>query len=372
MDSRAWHYPRTELTNRVFRYFEETGGRKITFFAERRKGKTEFLKLDLQPQAERRNYVPVYVNFWEQKDRPDLAFLVAITRALSEEAGIIKKGLKSLKLTGAGLGLELEFQRASVGDAQVLSELTARFDELVELKKPILLMLDEVQHLATSPSFENFTSWLRTKLDGHDGGIFTVFTGSSRDGLTRLFRRQKAPFYHASDIWPFEPLENAFVEHVIALYRERSGKSRAIPIDRAVAVFERFNRTPEHFVGIVRRMLDSGREDIDSVADEYEEELDEPGTFEAIFMELKPLDRSLLIRLTEAKPGDPGIYTAEGKEKLAEKMGLESISTSSIQNAVERLRSAGLIYQAEHGAWELEDPAFADWVAAFGNLSPGH
>jgi len=85
-------------------------------------------------------------------------------------------------------------------------ELRDRFEKLLHGKTQVLLCLDEVQHLATDTRFEPLVSFLRTLIDEHREKLFVVYTGSSRDGLQRLFSRRKAPLFRSSSQIDLPPL----------------------------------------------------------------------------------------------------------------------------------------------------------------------
>ena len=53
-------------------------------------------------------------------------------------------------------------------------------------------------------------------------------------------------------------------------------------------------------------------------------------------------------------------------DAFAEQLGLETLDTAPVQNAVNRLRRAGHIASVAQGQYELEDPYFADWIVTAG------
>ena len=60
-----WHYARPELAKKYLDLFEIGLTSARGLFARRRMGKTEFLKKDFIPAAEKKGYVVVYTNLWE-------------------------------------------------------------------------------------------------------------------------------------------------------------------------------------------------------------------------------------------------------------------------------------------------------------------
>lgn len=58
-----WHYPRTALAEQVMSLFNSGLSHALTFFAPRRKGKTEFLLKDIAPLAKEQGYQVFYFSF---------------------------------------------------------------------------------------------------------------------------------------------------------------------------------------------------------------------------------------------------------------------------------------------------------------------
>lgn len=95
----------------------------------------------------------------------------------------------------------------------------AAFSELETTNKPVLLLLDEVQHLATSPDFYDFTAALRSFMTARsDQKVKGIFSGSSQEGLAQLFKRTKAPFFNASSQLEFPELDenkNSVIQNAV-------------------------------------------------------------------------------------------------------------------------------------------------------------
>ncbi len=68
-----WHYPRPELANTFLRRFDPGPAEALTLFAQRRSGKTAFLKNDLAAAALATKLQPVYIDLWAHMDDPSLA-----------------------------------------------------------------------------------------------------------------------------------------------------------------------------------------------------------------------------------------------------------------------------------------------------------
>ena len=74
-----WHYPRPLLAKKYLDLFDMGLTSARGLFARRRMGKTEFLKKDFIPAAEKMGYHVVYTNLWELEIDPATA-LVNVAR----------------------------------------------------------------------------------------------------------------------------------------------------------------------------------------------------------------------------------------------------------------------------------------------------
>jgi hypothetical protein len=95
------------------------------------------------------------------------------------------------------VGVEKNSRGNAIANPAVNAPLTEKL--LAELedkagKKRLLLMIDEVQHLSTSRSFDPLTHALRTMLDKRQGRVKSIFTGSSRHYMNLLLNESQSPF----------------------------------------------------------------------------------------------------------------------------------------------------------------------------------
>ena len=73
-----WHYPRPLLAKKYLDLFDMGLTSARGLFARRRMGKTEFLKKDFIPAAEKAGYLVVYTNLWELEIDPATALVSAL------------------------------------------------------------------------------------------------------------------------------------------------------------------------------------------------------------------------------------------------------------------------------------------------------
>ncbi|MEJ2418798.1 MAG: hypothetical protein P8Y45_18065 [Exilibacterium sp.] len=130
-----WHFPRTDLAQAYLQQLE-AGLNSIAIFAERRKGKTEFLTEDLQPCARARGLRTAYINFWERKSDPVYCITQGVRRALEADSPrLLRKWKKEFTIK---LGV---FQAKSTASAEQHPEIASEaLDLLIAPKGGLLLM----------------------------------------------------------------------------------------------------------------------------------------------------------------------------------------------------------------------------------------
>ena len=195
-----WHFPRVELAEKLMDRFQIGATTALTLFAPRRMGKTEFVNKDLLPLAEKQGYITAYVNFWDRKQNPADSLIVGLTRAtgslkrtakLRSMLGRITGGSISTPIGGAGFTLE------DKGEADKLDIIQQLFDLLLKDGRPLLLALDEVQHLATDRKFEPIIFALRASSTPIGTGSCST-PDQAVTVLRKLFARRNAALFSSS------------------------------------------------------------------------------------------------------------------------------------------------------------------------------
>ena len=360
-----WHYPRKDLTERVMSAYDKGVSDTLTLFAPRRMGKTEFVRYDLIPEAAKRGYVPVYVSFWDNRDDPASALLLAIKAALAESnwwkrATSRLSGAKvSVKGSPTGeveASLSVTAAQPVAPDSTTLAELRNNVTERVKNNDRILLCLDEAQHLASSSAFENLVFFLRTILDENRESIRVMYTGSSRDGLRKLFSRRKAALFQSSSQIELPTLGAGFIEHMRSCFQQASG--RDFSFAEGQKAFNLLNRVPREFRSVIEKMALSGADDIlNEAALAYDDQM-EDGSYPAIWKSLKGIDQAVLIWIAH---GHASLYQETCRNYLADQLGVGTVETHTVQNAINRLRGEHLSL-VSHGTYEFEDARFRDWI----------
>jgi len=367
MMSIDWHFPRTDLTDKVLAAYDSGLSNTLTLFAPRRMGKTEFVLYDLIPGAAKRGYAPVYVSFWDNKDDPAAALLQAINTALTESSwweratNKLAGGRVSLRATAAGAiegTVEVNKGEPKAPDSDTLATLRTRFRSLLKKHDRILLCLDEVQHLATKPAFENLIFFLRTLLDENRESIRVMYTGSSRDDLRKLFSKRKAALFQSSSQIDLPELGSAFVNHMRDCYMEASKVE--FSLHDGLVAFQVLNHVPSQFRSLLEIMILNGYTDIVNTAALERDSQIEDSNYPNTWRSLKSIDQAILNWIAH---GGGGLYQDHCRKFVANHLGIDTsqVETHTIQNSINRLRGEhlSLVYQ---GYYEFEDANFRDWI----------
>ena len=361
-----WHYPRTGLADAVLGLFAGGLGSALTFFAPRRMGKTEFLRKDITPAAQARGWGVFYFSFLDEPEDVRAAFVAALGRFVRGDGWLarMREHLpRTVKVGGtvAGTGGNVEVTRTDAAGGQ---DLKALLDELGRRDSLTLLLLDEVQALATSPKHATFIAALRTGLDINKDRVKAIFTGSSREGLRRMFSQANAPFFHFGQNLDFPDMGPGFTDHLAAAYAASTGRQ----LDAAAlwTAFERLGKVPQMARALVERLALNPALDLETAADALAADLAEQRDFGSLWQSLTPLDRALLTHLAG---GDTGLFSEELRSLIGKELGgVPPLSVNAMQTAIRRLQRRGLATrQSTRGSYVLEDPNLAAWIRERGS-----
>lgn len=358
-----WHFPRSELAQQYMNAFDTGITGALALFAPRRMGKTEFVLLDLAPEAEARGYQVGYCSLWNLQDNPAKALRISL-ESISKKGDWMDKWSSyigvaselSANIAGASVKLKTNSHEEKVEEDDLLA-IIALLGQLASHKKPTLLLLDEVQHLANE-SYAPLVATLRTQFDQHRKKLHVVYTGSSRDGLQRMFRDRKAPMFHAAQQVDFPKLESDFVAFMLNAVKQASQQKLAL--GKATRIFSKMNHNPALFHHLLRHMVIKGIWDIERGYENFKELVDVDADFSALWDQCKATDCAVLTLL--AHHSQLGIYSDEARSYIGDEIGVEQVSVKVIQNAIERLRLNQVLYSPARGIWEFEDAGFKEWI----------
>ena len=60
--------------------------------------------------------------------------------------------------------------------------------------------------------------------------------------------------------------------------------------------------------------------------------------------------------------GERDMYSAEVRKRIGQKLGLDAVATSTVQNSLTRLRKANHVVRVNRGEHQIADPAFLRWI----------
>jgi len=374
-------YPRTELARELaarmlgrdplFNY-----GRSGLFLAgPRRTGKSTFLEHDLVPQIIQLGALPIYVDLWA-KPGADPAELIAeavrdalrkvdapsskIARA-PRRVGKLNVKTKVATVLEAEFGIEID----TVGEKEGTS-LAKAFKALNEqTRKPIVLIIDEVQHTQTSVAGSEMLFALKSARDALNvktpaaPQLIILATGSIRSKISTLVLKKGEAFYGAA-VADFPPLDGSFVEFVLRTKLTHL-RPEALPgVAAALKAFNLVGHRPEDFDLILQQAVISGKP--------LEEVLIERAILRRTEMlnELKrqlaaltPLQRAILRRMVEEE-GDFAPFTGASLAFYGECCGRagprKQPTNGDVQRALDSLeRKHRLIWRSARGAYALDD-----------------
>ncbi len=363
----AWHFPRPGLAQAYLDGFDLGLASARGLFARRRMGKSEFLKHDLLPAAQRAGYLAAYTNLWDDTAHPGQALASAILLA-TQPTGLAKfwAGLNTpvRTLKGGGklpLGIEatLELDLAQKEKAAVPA-IQAALQQADKASKRLLLVIDEAQVLA-APEHRAVAHSLRAGLDIRKARIKVLFAGSSEAALREMFSRAAAPFYNWAPLEPFPLLGREFVE---AMVRQLATVARhPLKLDDALTGFTALKETPEFFRWYIERYLMYPLQGQEQALTYTQARLHDDTGHATAWKQLSRADRAVLLL---AARGVQDLYGAATLKQLQALLGAPEVTPSVPRTSIRRLTGPKLQLMAriDHGAYRFEDPEFQAWVGA--------
>ena len=347
-------------------------GRPLAMFAPRRVGKTYFLDHDLAPAARQAKSLPVYADLWLQKSAP----LEAINHALEEslddvtvpgsEVGRLAR--TTVRKVGA-LGASVDF-----GDAPARRPLpSVRLQRPPRLRrpsplpqpsspvrrrrrKPILLMLDEIQALGEVAGGEKIIATLRAVLHKRRDILKSVFTGSSQETMVRMLSTAGSPMYQFTQLLDFPVLGDEFLQQLADHFAEvHPGKS--LSLEDLRRVFARIGFKPGLMRDLVKSLSAEGLTDVDAGVKRFLLEDRQVVGWSALLQPHDLFERAVLLTIAQGLPP----MGRDTLDTLATVQGSRP-TVAKVRAAIERLRRAGLLVKAGGGPTAVDDPLFAEYL----------
>jgi len=359
LTSDPWHFPRDALAASVVGALDSGIVSAITLFAPRRMGKTQFVCTDLGPLAARKGWLVAYCNLWDDKPNP-AGTLVATLAAAAEP---FKPGRRTGKVgVSASLGIVTASAEATeeVAARGAPAHITEAFNEFARAAaghgkgRRLLLIVDEIQHLASDRKHEPAAASLRTSLERHAGRVKAVFTGSSQLGLQRLFLDTRAPFFSPGGQMELPRLGADFVAFMVER-ANRTFREKASLAD-ATRVFEASGYSP-FFLRQAITVARLRELPLDRALDVVIEETLNEEALARRWSRLTAVERAVALAVMEDKPP----FAAASLEELGRAVG-KPLKPHQVQNALLRLEREGFVERAMRGGYAVADPMVSIWL----------
>ena len=361
-----WHFPRAAFAHKLVEQLDLGLASRLTLVAPRRKGKTEFLLFDLAPAAEKAGYEVVYASLWGNVNAPQQSVLDALRMAVearreqrSATAKILAAAVNRVKIDAMGIGAELEFaDRATGASGGDLAAVDRAIDELSPGDgSKLLLIFDEIQHLATDKAFTPLIYALRTSLDRRRE-VRVVFSGSSRGGIRRMFGDQDAPFYGFSTEVELPDLDQAFTDFLAKIFLEVTG--RTIDTASLLEQFIRLDRIPFYVREAMKLMALEPELFLASAMERLLCAIAERNDYRGLRSRMSILDQVVFLEVAR-NPEVGGLHGQRFLEELGRIAG-KPVSRGYVGRRLQRLVEQNLISVVRRGSYQVEMPGFAEWL----------
>ena len=368
-----------QFSNRILNVSPgSAAGSGLFLAAPRRTGKSTFVREDLRPQLERDGALVLYVDLWEDTSiNPGVVIVGAVRAELNQHAGVIERIARSAgmdKLNVAGFNFSVD--RVGLGaDVSLSAALAALSDEV---KKPIVLIIDEAQHAITTEEGARALFALKAARDELNStkhhGLRVVATGSNRDKLAMLRAGRDQAFYGAPLV-SFPHLDASYVRW----FCDNADLSSSLDPIAVYGDFERAGFRPE----VLGAALDALRFDFELTAENISQKfqdavaeqiaIDETRTLRVI-RSLTPLQsailRVLVVRSDLFAPFEAATMAAYQMvhDKLDGKSRVTSVEFANVQQALSALQEKKLVWKETRGVYALEESTTGELMRREGLL----
>lgn len=360
-----WHYPRKDLAKRYLDGVTSGIMNRIALLGVRRVGKTEFLLHDLYPLAMKAGYLPIYINLWASPEAPHEAIANALQKALSSKGersalvSVLSAEIRKLEVgnnTFGKLGMEFDGKAPAIPASDLIA-IADLLEQLVTNKKlKPLLMIDEIQHLASPKSFLPLQGALRTAFDTHGEKLPVVYAGSSRSGIAAMFADKSMPFYNSAYIAEFPVLDEGFVRHCTAILEKRFRLSYDNLALQEIFT-NKYDHSPFWFSKLVQHLIFQ-QCGISEAVSYIDDQIIRDGNFESLEKKLNPTDKAVLVLIKEKHQG---LYTEAANHLFKHRFGL-TVKDSGITAALKKLKRQQIVSQLARNEYIIENVGFIDYL----------
>ncbi len=360
----SWYFQRPALAQRILTLLLDGPGDPVALVGARRIGKTSHLLFEVMPAARNKGLLPVYIDVFQHRADP----LAAINYALQESIDDVevprtktgrRLGTVVKRIGAASFSLDLGAEPARRRPADPLLLVDWLLKALVRAaKKPVLLIVDEVQELATVANGENIVSALRSAITRNRDSVRVIFTGSSQEKLLALFARSRAALYEGASTMPFPHLGGDFIAFVAQRCRERFRKR--VAVDELAAAFARLHRQPRALIDLVLVYAAGDRESLLAVLDARVQAQLTGADYRAQWAALTPLQQRVCVRIVR---GDD-VTSSAARREYAQGTDKPEIAPGTVSDALRTLVESHVLNKPSgtRGDYRIDDPLFAEWL----------
>lgn len=348
-------YKRPELAQRYLERLITSPNRALSVFGPRQIGKTTLLQNDLATLANSQGLATLYVDFMATTNTLELlnSRLAQLVHAARME--LPKRRVTSASLAGFGVRLEEAPPDPTSTDMGV--QLQNSFSALNRLKPgvKVLLMLDEAQELVRMKDGEATMKSVRALFNTFQGQLLLLITGSSREGLLRLFGDRHRASFGLADHEDFQRLGRDFVEAKSASFN----KQRRLPVDIDILneAFQLMEHRPADFIAFLEFL---GVNEVRDVVASVEVFLRSRYPLEAVterFERYTPLQQALLRLMV----GGATQMTSKATMDITGKLIGGTVSPAGVRNALTTL-PPDVVSNPTRGHYEVVDTHLLAWL----------
>ncbi|MDP9083824.1 MAG: hypothetical protein M3N50_08665 [Pseudomonadota bacterium] len=363
-----WWLSRPELAAHYLSLLLQGTSGRLALFGPRRTGKTSLIRREIVPLAEQAGLLAVYCDCWQDRLDPLGSIIFALESAIEAIEVPTSKPRRRLqtevtKLGAAGFSIEFGGEPKGRPPESPYFKIDWLLGRLIaRAKRPVFLIIDEVQGIGEHKEGERIAGALRTALTRHEKAVRVLFTGSSETQLTKMFAQARASLYQFAARVAYQPLDADFVAHVAHRFREAT--KRKLDDARGLEILELLGNQPEAYLSVVQvplaradRSLDDGLENLLAPGGET--------PWSQYWQQSTLLQKAVLV----ATGTDLQLTSEAGRNAIAQLAGQTEVSHSSVQRALGALRGRGLIERStlsSKAVYAKTDPVFELWISRNG------
>ena len=354
------YFPRPAFTDQVGKRMVEFGT-NLALFAPRRRGKTTWALLELQPAAAAWKVEFAYINLWSDRSDP----VGVLAKGLEIAAGIRVDDGSTREIEGSvsaglfGVKARKVFPKVTT---EITDRLKAAMAALAARERRTLLVIDEFQAIAEADTAGVAIGAFRTALETHGDKVVALFTGSERSTLAKMFRAQTDPLLDQAKLIELPELEEDFAKDRAIALKERTGIE--LSEKDVFRAFVALGKSPLLLNEALTEMAVHANLTLDAAVAELIETRG-AADYGVQVASLPDIDRALLTRIASGKKPYTDLDELPWKPEMPEKRRVPTA-----QAAIKRLRQKGLIEERLHHktGWIIPDPLLQKWILRLANL----